>query len=232
MNIWDSVHRSLEKASQEAGRIARIQRLRSTADALSRQIQIQHAKIVERAMDLFVLGRLTQPELVSLCQEFASLQQQLAQVQQELKQVQSFSGPANAPGATPPINVEETMPAPAPPPPPTVYPLPVDSTTPIPPPPPTGEPHTVSGVETLLPTMPAPITREIALCRVCQAELLPGHAFCHQCGTAISSPETSLPTLRSSPVTQGPTIALPQDAGPEPRVLPPAPAPPSQEGGT
>ena len=41
MPLWDSVQRSLEKASQEAARIAKTQRLRSTIDGLTRQVNTQ-----------------------------------------------------------------------------------------------------------------------------------------------------------------------------------------------
>src|SRR5579859_2363353 len=104
MNIWDSVHRGLEKASHEASRIARTQRLRSTIDGLNRQITTQQGSLLTRAMELFSTGRLTQSELLPLCQEMANLQQQLAQAHHELKQLQA-QAPAtpgqNAP-ATPP----------------------------------------------------------------------------------------------------------------------------------
>src|ERR1700676_408792 len=88
MPLWDSVQRSLEKASQEAARIARTQRLRSIIDALSRQINTQNNAIVNKAMDLFVSGQLTQSELLPICQEMMNLHQQLNQAQIELKQLQ------------------------------------------------------------------------------------------------------------------------------------------------
>ena len=89
MPLWDSVQRSLEKASQEAARIARTQRLRSIIDGLSRQINTQNNAIVNKAMDLFVSGQLTQSELLPLCQEMMNLHQQLNQAQNELKQLQA-----------------------------------------------------------------------------------------------------------------------------------------------
>jgi len=77
MPLWDSVQRSLEKASQEAARIARTQRLRSTIDGLARQINTQQNNIFNKVMDMFVAGQLTSSELFPLCQEMMNLQQQL-----------------------------------------------------------------------------------------------------------------------------------------------------------
>src|SRR5947209_12466331 len=88
MPLWDSVHRSLEKASQEAARIAKTQRLRSTIDGLTRQVNTQHSSIVNKAMDMFIAGQLTTGELYQLCQEMMNLQQQLNQARNELQQIQ------------------------------------------------------------------------------------------------------------------------------------------------
>src|SRR5947209_4421087 len=97
MNLWDSVHRGLEKASQEAARIAKIQRLRGNIDNLSRQIHTHHDNLLRKVLDLFSAGQLTQSELIPLCQELASLQQQLHMFQQELKQLQNLGTPSVQP---------------------------------------------------------------------------------------------------------------------------------------
>ncbi len=198
MNLWDSVHRGLEKASQEAGRIARMQRLRTVADGLARQMQGQHTLMVDRLMELFASGRLTQPEMLTLCQEFASMQQQMAQLQQELKQLQSASGPAGQPTGIAGASGEEPI---AP-----VLPLSMHQATgehftPIPPPPPAEAVLTTSGLETVLNTaqadIPAVSADAVRYCQVCHVELLAGHAFCHQCGTAINAADIAPPTVRS-----------------------------------
>ncbi|MDQ6662118.1 MAG: hypothetical protein M3Z24_14280, partial [Chloroflexota bacterium] len=81
MPLWDSVHRGLEKASQEASRIARTQRLRSNIDTFARQITTQQSNLLSKTMELFTSGQLTQNELTPLCQELVNLQQQLNQAQ-------------------------------------------------------------------------------------------------------------------------------------------------------
>ena len=97
MPLWDSVQRSLEKASQEAARLARTQRLRSIIDGLLRQINTQNTSIVNKTMELYLAGQLTQSELLPLCQEMINLHQQLNQAQNELKQLQ-MQAPPPAPG--------------------------------------------------------------------------------------------------------------------------------------
>ncbi|HLZ61845.1 MAG TPA: zinc ribbon domain-containing protein [Ktedonosporobacter sp.] len=163
MNIWDSVHRGLEKASHEASRIARTQRLRSTIDGLTRQINTQQGSVLTRIMELFSTGRLTQNELIPLCQELANLQQQLAQAQHELKQLQAQTPapaaqnvPATPPSDPYPVGGEIAPTVYAPPPP--GYPAYIDSTvpSPIPPPPPGVDPLTVSAMETVAMPIDAP----------------------------------------------------------------------------
>jgi zinc-ribbon domain len=178
MPLWDSVHRSLEKASQEAARIARAQRLRSIIDGLSRQINTQNNAIVNKAMDLFVSAQLTQSELIPLCQEMMNLHQQLNQAQIELKQLQAQANQSQSsqvPSAPLPPQSMPNPNQPLPPvttesgqepyttasteseqnalyaPPPPEYQSYMDSTTSntVPPPPPGMEPLTVSAIETM-----------------------------------------------------------------------------------
>jgi hypothetical protein len=211
MPLWDSVHRGLEKASQEAARIARTQRLRSNIDGLSRQMYAQNNAIFNKTMELFVSGQLTQSDLLPLCQEMINLQQQLNQAQNELKQLQAQSSqpPASGPqtqagssllppGPTSyPSTGEPSVPY-APPPP--DYQTYLDSThatgiPDVPPPPPGVEPLTVSSIETIQMSKGASQMAETRLCSICQAKLLPDHAFCQNCGASVGAAE--LPTMRA-----------------------------------
>ena len=182
MNIWDSVQRGLEKATHEAARIAKGQRLRATIESLSKQMETQQGAILGTAMDLFKNGQLTQNELLVLCQALHNSQQQFTQAQSELKLIQSNSG----------IQVAQ----------PTAYTQsshqPYDNTLPalVPPPPPGFEPLNVSSLETM--RMP-PTTHEQTQCSTCQASLIPGNAFCHNCGTPVATDTASYqPTARGT----------------------------------
>jgi hypothetical protein len=215
MNLWDSVHRGLEKASQEAARMARTQRLRAIIDGLTRHINTQHTILIGKTMELYTSGQLTQSELLPICQTLAELQQQIQQAQNELKQLQAnppppqpqLQGPGTAPqpGATmlypspgetvatgiypPPSDYQpyvDAGPITAPPPPPGVESLMVSEMERViaPPPPPP------SGMAPVQPPAPAPAQVGVAsprYCPVCQAELNPSYAFCHNCGTLVQS---------------------------------------------
>lgn len=220
MNLWDSVHRGLEKASQEAARIARIQRLRSTADTLHRQISNQQGMLIARAMETFREGRMIQGELLPICQELASLQLQLEQAQNELKQPQNQGPittpssvpptipalPITGPGSEPPIN---TQPAPtyqnfteqAPPPPPSEYPL-YAPTIPVPPPPPPPglEPGNIDAMATtIMSGENFPATNQQRPCPQCGIIALANQAYCQNCGTLLENRDAAqLPTQRSS----------------------------------
>ncbi len=205
MNLWDSVHRSLEKASQEAGRIARVQRTRSHIDKMSHQIEAQETAILNKVMELFTSGRLTQNELIPICQELIDSQQQLSQAQNELKQLQS-QGSAPVP-ANPYITTTDMYTPPSLPP-PGYQPAYVDKTMPATPPPPPGvEPLNVASQETLIlsadtilpPPPPPPSVADKRLCTTCGTEALPENQYCHNCGALLQLPgSTHLPTVRAS----------------------------------
>ncbi len=184
MNIWDSVQRGLEKATHEAGRIAKGQRLRATIESLSKQIETQQSAILRTAMDLFNNGQLTQNELLVLCQALHNSQQQLTQAQSELKLIQNQSNPGTQVAQTAAYTQSSHQP--------------YDNTLPalVPPPPPGFEPLNVSSLETM--RMP-PSANEQAQCNRCQASLIPGNAFCHNCGAPVQNDTASYqPTVRGT----------------------------------
>jgi hypothetical protein len=207
MPIWDSVQRGLEKASQEAQRIAKIQRLRSTVDNLSRQMNTQHGNLINKTMDLYISGQLTQVELLPLCQELIYLKQQLDEAQNELKQVQVVppSGPMPPVQPTPPptegsFELPPTVYAPPPP----NYDTFVASEDLTPPPPPGVTPYTISAMSTIImdsppsPASPLEAQPEKRLCPACNAEVESHFAFCQNCGTLIQDLESQhLPTARA-----------------------------------
>jgi hypothetical protein len=207
MNIWDSVHRGLEKASHEAARIARIQRLRSTIDSVTRQIHTQEELLISRTMEVFAAGQLTQSELLPICQELANLRLQLEQARSDLKAIQSASAPGtpqNPTGSNAPGGEAPTVYAPPPP----DYQFYADPTEPatVPPPPPGVEPLTVSARETMImnpgasegtSTQTGP-TDYTLYCAQCHAALAVGNAFCHNCGAPVQDSAFShLPTARA-----------------------------------
>ena len=222
MPLWDSVHRGLEKASQEAGRIARTQRLRSTIDGLTRQANTQSTNLIEKALELFTSGQLMQSELLPICQELVSLRQQINDAQMELKQLQASQPPAPATGSQVegPVTYPPTMPMSIPYTPaessgdlpPTVYAPPppgyqsylasVGGDVTAPPPPGVG-PLTISSMETVITgqdTAGSPVTPAVSqACPACGTEIQPGHAFCSNCGTPVQNSDAPyLPTVRAS----------------------------------
>lgn len=219
MNIWDSVQRGLEKASHEAARIAKTQRLRATIDTLSRQIQIQHSILIQKTMELFVNGQLTQSELLAICQNLISMQQQLAQAQNELKQMPSqpqqtspstlptgpgSTGPyppATAPFPTNQFTTGESLT-------PTFYapPPPVESSTPTPiPPPPPGFDPTISQQRTMMMADEGHVAMTKITCPNCHSEVLAGHAYCQNCGAPVKAETSYLPTMRGT-LNEQPTV--------------------------
>src|SRR6266699_1153111 len=207
MPLWDSVHRGLEKASQEAARIARTQRLRSTIDGLTRQANTQSTNLIDKALELFTTGQLMQSELLPICQELVSLRQQINDAQIELRQIQASQPPAAATAGQVegPVTYPPTMPMSIP------Y-TPAESSGDLPPtiyapPPPDIGPLTISSMETMMmspdtagspatPAVPQPVSQT---CPACRTEIQPGHAFCSNCGTPVQNSDAPyLPTMRAS----------------------------------
>jgi hypothetical protein len=198
-NIWESVQRGLEKASQEAARIARTQKLRSAIDALSRQINTENAALLNKAMELYNTEQMTQSELLPICQELAVLKQQLEQAQFELKLLQSQVTTQ----PTPPHPFAGELPTNTcvPPPPPSN--LSPESTTsiPIPPPPPqTGSPS-VSELATLTmgspghpPSQPSWSGQQ---CPHCHSKIISSTIYCPHCGARVEESQLEyLPTVQ------------------------------------
>jgi hypothetical protein len=223
MNLWDSIHRGLDKASQEAARLAKVQRLRSIIDGLTRHINTQHTMLINKTMELYTSGQLTQSELLPICQAIIELQQQMQQAQNELRLLQG-----NAPTPPPPPQLQGPGTATQPGPtilypvsgetvatglyaPPTDYQPYVDAgPTTAPPPPPGVETFAASEMGTVIappppPGMPAaqpPAPDLTGLnaprhCPACQVELNPSYAFCHNCGTPVQHNLAQMPTMRA-----------------------------------
>ncbi len=227
MPLWDSVHRGLEKASQEAARIARTQRLRSTIDGLTRQANTQSTNLIDKALELFTTGQLMQSELLPICQELVSFRQQINDAQIELKQIQATQPPAAATAGQVegPVTYPPTMPMSIPytpaessgdlpptifaPPPPGYqsYLESVGGSDVTAPPPPDIGPLTISSMETVMmgagtagsPATPAMPQSASQTCPACQTAIQPGHAFCSNCGTPVQNSDAlQLPTMRAS----------------------------------
>lgn len=211
MNIWDSVQRGLEKASQEAARIAKMQRLRAAIDTLSRQIYTQQVALINKTMELFDKGQITHNELLTICQDLSQMQQQNLSLQNELKIIQSQSAPTTQPNVSvsPTPSALPALPAPqesdgtptvyAPPPPDFQFYSDTTVGVPAPPPPPGTGPQAISAINTVLMGNDSNQQSEgKLLCVVCRAGLIAGNAYCHNCGSPVVTAAAFPPTVRST----------------------------------
>lgn len=118
MSFLESVQHGLEKASQEAARIAKIQHLHGVANDLAVKMNQESYDIINKVMELFQSGHLTQNELLPLCQQIITYQQQIAEVQAEIQKIQDEAHPQAASSASAPVYPPAGSPAAPPPPPP------------------------------------------------------------------------------------------------------------------
>jgi hypothetical protein len=122
MSFLESVQHGIEKASQEASRLAKVQHLRNVEGDLNNKSSVESQALVAKAMELFQGGHLTQSELQPLCQQIATYHQQIAEVQAEIQklqaeaQQQAAQAPAPAPVTAPPPGYPPYPGVPMPPP--------------------------------------------------------------------------------------------------------------------
>jgi hypothetical protein len=114
MSFLESIQHGLEKASQEASRITKIQHLHNVVTDLTFKASQEGQTLIAKAMEMYHQGILAQGELVAICQQIATYQQQLSEVHEELQRLQNDAPQepqipqppqpvqAYAPGAVPP----------------------------------------------------------------------------------------------------------------------------------
>ncbi|MEO7019507.1 MAG: hypothetical protein ABI234_05095 [Ktedonobacteraceae bacterium] len=100
MSFLESVQHGIEKASQEAARLAKIQHLHGIVNDLSNKINQDSQDMLTKAMELFQGGHLTQSELLPICQQIVTYQQQIAEVHAEIQKIQEE---AHAQGEAAPV---------------------------------------------------------------------------------------------------------------------------------
>ncbi len=89
MSFLESVQHGIEKASQQAARFAKIQHLHQVINDLTFRSSKESQDLVTTVMGLFRDGKLTQSELLPICQQITTYQQQIAEVQEEIKKIQA-----------------------------------------------------------------------------------------------------------------------------------------------
>ncbi len=111
MSFLESIQHGLEKASQEASRITKIQHLHNVVNDLNFKAAQEGQALVAKAMEMYHQGILAQGELTAICQQIATYQQHLNEVHEELQRLQND---APAEDAQPPLPPSPYPAAPAP----------------------------------------------------------------------------------------------------------------------
>lgn len=119
MSFLESIQHGLEKASQEAARITKIQHLHNVSNDLNFKASQEGQRLIAKTMELYSNGSLGQGELTAICQQIATYQQQINEVYEELQRLQKPDENAEQPPSpiAPPPTAYPPYPAP-----PTGYP--------------------------------------------------------------------------------------------------------------
>lgn len=88
-NFIDSLRKGIDRASFEADKIMRYNRVRAEAGRLSLQARDQMTVLGERTMALYAAGNLPVPELLDLAREIADLQARAQQKEEEANTIQT-----------------------------------------------------------------------------------------------------------------------------------------------
>ena len=189
-SFMDSLRRGLDRASFEADKLMRYNRVRGEAVRVQTQSQEQVHELGERALALYAAGTLHNSELTDLAREITDLRERARQKEAEAAAIQGEVWieppmPPAMPGAPPPAPGPSVAPvAPAAP------PAPAAPWTP-PPAAPAAPPSWSSGPARPLGPIEDQGTHRIpppdrnAYCPVCGAPLRPQAAFCAQCGVRL-----------------------------------------------
>ena len=188
MSFLESIQHGLEKATQEASRIAKIQHLHNVATDLNFKSSQQGQNLASKAMEMYHQGILAQGELTAICKQIDDYQQQMAEVQAELQKLQSPDDDATQQAVPPTPQVPGAYPAYPQAAPGTVPPgYPAYPGVPVQPPvAPTSEPPTQPLTSPAAPSAPA------------EAEAQPTPHKAHHHATAKATPEAAAPTAESS----------------------------------
>lgn len=111
MSFLESIQHGLERASQEASRITKIQHLHNVVNDLDFKAAQEGQTLIAKAMEMYQQGILAQGELTAICQQIATFQQQINEVNEELQRLQND---APAEEAQPPLPPQPYPAAPAP----------------------------------------------------------------------------------------------------------------------
>jgi len=103
MSFLESIQHGLEKASQQAARITKIQHLHNVSHDLNFKASQQGQNLVAKAMEMYHNGILAQGELTVICKQIADFQQQLQEVQEELQRLQGDGDEQQEVPAPPPL---------------------------------------------------------------------------------------------------------------------------------
>lgn len=97
MSFLESIQHGLEKASQEAARLTKIQHLHNVINDLTFKTSQQGEKLIAQAMEMYHNGHLGQGELVAICQQIATYQQNINEVHEELERLHQSGESADQP---------------------------------------------------------------------------------------------------------------------------------------
>ena len=118
MSFLESIQHGLEKVSQEAEHLAKVQHLHSSANDLTSKCSQESQALVAKALEMYQRSQLPKSDLTAICQQLLTYQQQLNEVHAELQRLQ---GSQQAGAAA--VPAQPVMPAPVAPAAPAVHPV-------------------------------------------------------------------------------------------------------------
>ena len=92
--IFDRIREGADRAVFEADRLRRLQQAQSQLKALKRDVQQATDQLGAATLRLYDEGRLSQPELVQLCQEIDALRGRVTAQEQEIERIRQERPPA------------------------------------------------------------------------------------------------------------------------------------------
>jgi uncharacterized OB-fold protein len=176
-SVFDRIRSGAGRATFEADKLLRSNSVQSAIKSLKEEISQAFYRAGCVALDLYRSGRITQPELLEVCEHIAALQTQIAAREREIESIrgETYAAPTPIPGprsACPNGHGEL---------------------------PPGAQFCPTCGAHAIQ----APVQSVDASCPACGTAIVPGARFCRKCGAQVAEPATPSPAEQQPQTRDG-----------------------------
>ncbi|MBC8264427.1 MAG: zinc-ribbon domain-containing protein [Anaerolineales bacterium] len=91
--LFEVIRERATKAAFEADKLKRITQIRASMISLNRELEQEKKRLGDAVFQLYDTGKLTQPELLELCEQLAPMRGQIAEKEAEIERIRQEEPP-------------------------------------------------------------------------------------------------------------------------------------------